>query len=74
MANVVVVVAPGPPIAAPLRAGPLLWLTKIPEVMGEQVNRWWTNLAAGLGLLLSIAMSWTMASEKVWPALRNWLG
>ena len=61
-------------LAAPLMAATLLWLTNIPAVMGEHVNGRWTNLAAGLGLLLSMAMSWTMATEKVWPAVCAWLG
>jgi manganese transport protein len=59
-------------LAAPLMAATLLWLTNMPKVMGKHVNGRWMNLAAGLGLLLSVAMSWIMATEKVWPALRQW--
>ncbi len=44
-------------IAAPLIAGVLLWLTQSKEVMGEQANRPVTNLFAGIGLLLLIAIA-----------------
>ena len=58
-------------LAAPLLAGMLLWLTNQPAVMGTMRNGLWLNLTAGLGLLLLVAMSWYVATEKVWPALQG---
>ncbi len=58
-------------LAAPLLAGMLLWLTNQTAVMGDMRNGLWLNLTAGLGLLLLVAMSWYVATEKVWPALQG---
>ena len=58
-------------VAAPLMAAVLLWLTNLPEIMGEQRNGPLMNLAAGVGLLLLVAMAWYTASQKVWPAIHE---
>ncbi len=58
-------------LAAPLLAGMLLWLTNQTAVMGTMRNGPWLNAAAGLGLLLLVAMSCYVATEKVWPALQG---
>lgn len=58
-------------VAAPLMAAVLLWLTNLPEVMGEHRNGLFMNLAAGAGLLLLVAMAWYTASQKVWPAIHE---
>jgi len=56
-------------VAAPLMAAVLLWLTNLPEVMGEHRNGTLMNLLGGAGLLLLLAMAWYTASQKVWPAI-----
>ncbi len=56
-------------LAAPLLAGTLLWLTNLKSVMGPLRNGPLLNAAAGLGLLLLIAMSWYVATAKVWPKI-----
>lgn len=58
-------------LAAPLLAGMLLWLTNQTAVMGTMRNGLWLNTAAGMGLVLLVAMSWYVATEKVWPALQG---
>ena len=60
-------------LAAPLLAGMLLWLTNQTAVMGNMRNGLWLNVAASLGLLLLVVMSWYVATEKVWPALQEML-
>ena len=60
-------------IASPLMAGTLLWLTNRRDVMGEHVNGLWTNLLAGVGFLLLLAMGAYTAGAKVWPAVKSWL-
>ena len=60
-------------IASPLMAGTLLWLTNRRDVMGEHVNGVWTNVLAGGGFLLLLAMAAYTAFGKVWPAVRGWL-
>jgi hypothetical protein len=47
-----------------------LWLTNQKEIMGTMHNGPWPNAAAGLGFLLFVAMSWYVATEKVWLALQ----
>ena len=61
-------------IASPLIAGTLWWLTSRRDIMGEDRNGPWTNVAAGLGFLLLLGMSWYTATEKVLPAVREWWG
>lgn len=58
-------------VAAPLMAVVLLWLTNLRSVMGEYRNGPLMNLAAGVGLLLLVAMAWYTAVAKVWPAVHE---
>jgi Mn2+/Fe2+ NRAMP family transporter len=60
-------------LAAPLVAGALIWLTNRRDIMGQWRNGVGTNLAAGVGFLLMLALAWYTASEKVWPEVRDWL-
>jgi len=60
-------------IAAPLMAGALLWLSNRQDVMGDDRNGLLTNLAAGLGFLMLLAMSWYTATAKVWPQIEKWM-
>lgn len=58
-------------LAAPLIAAVMLWLTNSKAVMGDKRNSMLMNIAAGVGLLLLVAMSIYVATEKVWPAVRD---
>ncbi len=59
-------------LAAPLVAGALIWLTNRRDIMGPERNSLGTNLAAGIGFLLLLALAGYTASEKVWPAISRW--
>ncbi|MDA1232512.1 MAG: divalent metal cation transporter, partial [Planctomycetota bacterium] len=52
-------------VGAPLVAGVLLWLTSRKDIMGEHANGPVTNLFAGLGLLLLLAIAFNTALVKL---------
>ena len=58
-------------IAAPLMATALLWLTNLPDVMGQYCNSRAMNLSAATGLMLLVLMAWYTATQKVWPAIQE---
>lgn len=58
-------------IAAPLMAGVLLWLTNVPEIMGEHRNGWLLNVVASLGFILLTAVAGYTAVQKVIPGFQK---
>ena len=59
-------------VAAPLLAGVLLWLTNRRDVMGEETNGPLTNVAAGIGLVLLVAMAGYTAVVKIPQGVERW--
>jgi manganese transport protein len=59
-------------LAAPLMAGALWWLTSNREIMGEHRNSPLLNGLAAVGFILLLAMAWYIATQQVWPAVRDW--
>ena len=59
-------------IAAPLVAGALLWMTNRKDIMGETVNGPVTNILAGAGLLLILAMAWYTATVTIPEKYEKW--
>jgi NRAMP (natural resistance-associated macrophage protein)-like metal ion transporter len=52
-------------VAAPLVAGAILWLTNLRDVMGSNRNGIGTNILAGIGFVLLLAMAWYTAAVKI---------
>ena len=57
-------------IFAPLLGGVMLWLTNQRAVMGDRVNGPVTNLFAGAGFLLLLAISYYMVTTKIPQTIR----
>jgi len=60
-------------LAAPLAAGVLIWLCNRQDIMGQDRNGRGTNILAGLGFLLLLAIAIFVATQKVWPKVSGWL-
>jgi manganese transport protein len=60
-------------VASPLMAGALLWMTNREDIMGKDKNGPLINVLAGAGFLLLLGMAWYTATEKVLPAVTNWM-
>jgi Mn2+/Fe2+ NRAMP family transporter len=59
-------------VASPLMAGALWWLTNREDVMGDKRNGPLTNVLAGVGFILLLAMAAYTAFGKVLPAVQGW--
>ncbi len=60
-------------VAAPLAGGVLWWLTSSKKVMGELKNGLLTNIVAGFGFLMLLALSSYLVLVKILPSLSKML-
>jgi Mn2+/Fe2+ NRAMP family transporter len=58
-------------VASPLMAAALLWLTNRNDVMQGDRNRWPTNLAAAVALLLLLGIAYYTVVAKILPTLQG---